>query len=127
MPSLRLPSLRSPSCVNARLGRRSIALLLGLLALFSMAVLTSWHEMHPDLHVDDVSISASVDHSDHGGEGGAKDPDHIAAHAGLHGVGLPAAYGVTIAPLTAAASWLIEASRLLVMSPLFSILRPPRD
>lgn len=117
-------SSRPAPRISARFGRRPIALLLGLIALFSMSVLTGWHENHPDVHFDEVSIAAVAGHAGHVGEGGTNDLDHIAAHAGLHGIGLPAAYDVTIAPLVPAVSWAFDAQRFSVAARLFAILRP---
>jgi len=111
-----------PSRVRGTHG--ALAILLGLIAVFSMSVLTGWHEMHPDVHFPETVAAQS--HADHPGEDSGSNLDHLAAHAGLHGIGLPADTTMANAPLIVAAQWHLAADRFALRQPATSILRPPR-
>lgn len=102
----------------------ALAVLLGLVAVFSMSVLTGWHEMHPDVHFPETVSAQS--HADHPGEDAGSNLDHLAAHAGLHGMGLPADTTVDRVPLILATQWHVATERFALRHPETSILRPPR-
>ena len=76
----------SPSPAARNGGR--LGVLLTLLALFGLAVLSAWHENHPDLpYAAPVTHATAAAASGHSGQ---PDLDHLMEHAALHAIGLPA-------------------------------------
>lgn len=109
-------------------GEKSFGLIVMLLALFGLAMLSSAHEMNPDAHGAPHSLeAASDDHDDH--ESGRADLgalDHVAAHAGLHGIGLPADFSLEPGVSFATNAWHPVDAALGGSTDPVSILRPPK-
>lgn len=120
--SSRPASIRSAFGTIARL---RLPMLLALVALFSLATLGSWHDMHPDLPVT-LATAATTVQADHPATGDPDFLDHVAAHAGLHAIGLPAAHAAAFAPVLPATIW--HSADLPVMASIVPLqaLRPPR-
>lgn len=116
---------RSPKRVG---GEKSFGLIVMLLALFSLAMLSSAHEMNPNAHGAPHSLeAASDDHDDH--ESGGADLgafDHVAAHAGLHGIGLPVVFLLARDVAFATNVWHPVDAALGGSTDPVSILRPPK-
>ena len=69
-----------------------LGVFLTVLALLGLAILSSWHENHPDMPDGSSAIHAPI-----GGHSGKPDLDHLTEHAALHAIGLPALPAAVIA------------------------------
>ena len=120
-------SVRLRASVRARARMRLFALS-AILALFGMLALATWHDAMPHVHDAAHVVSVDQDHHDHAP---AEQPDtadlmHLAAHAVLQTIDVPAQAVVASLLKPVAATWArapAEAARSIAPS---SILRPPR-
>lgn len=100
--------------------------LLAFVALLGMNTLSLMHNISP--HDDQHAHVVSIDDHDHGDEG-KSDPDsavHVALHAIVHGVDLPASGEVQIVQAAVSPSWAIVASPVFQGVDSASLLRPPQ-
>jgi hypothetical protein len=118
--------------------------LLGILALFSMVTLATWHDALP--HIDNVEHSHATgfdhharasdhhhehasghhSHDDEDDDSGGSDIVHVAAHAVVQGVDVPAQPVVGVSQLAAANLWVMAPAKLIDSVKPDSLLRPPR-
>ena len=119
--------VRSQCGVTISRARASLLpFLLAFVALLGMNALSLMHNISP--HDDQHTHIVSIDDHDHGDEG-KSDPDstvHLAMHAIVHGVDLPASGEVQIVQGAVIRSWAIVASPVFQGFDTASLLRPPQ-
>lgn len=118
--------------MSAALPGLRLPMLLALLALFSLAILGSWHDMHPDLappnhavHGTGAEQAAGID--SHDATGHPDYLDHVASHAGLHAIGLPAFPTTVHSPLRPIMLWHAAPRPIPTSIDPAQDLRPPRS
>lgn len=124
--------------------RSRLTALFGILALFSMVMLATWHDALP--HMDDVEhahatgfdhhakasghdhehASGHHSHDDEDDDSGSGDVVHVAAHAVVQGVDVPAQPVVGMAQFAAANLWVMAPAKRIDSVKPDSLLRPPR-
>ncbi|WP_225010192.1 hypothetical protein [Novosphingobium percolationis] len=120
-------SVRLRASVRACARMRLFALS-AILAMFGMLALATWHDAMPHVHDVGHVVSVDRDHHDHVPAEQPDTPDlmHLAAHAVLQTIDVPAQAMVESLLKPVAAIWArapAEAARSIAPS---SILRPPR-
>lgn len=120
-------SIRLRTSVGACVRMRLFALS-AILALFGMLALATWHDAMP--HVHDVGHVVSVD-SDHHDHAPAEQPDtadlmHLAAHAVLQTIVVPAPPVVASLMKPVAEIWTLASAKATRSLAPLAILRPPR-
>jgi len=105
-----------------------LSALLAILALFGMLALANWHDAMPHVHDGDHVVSLETDHHDHapGQQPDQADLMHLAAHAVLQAIDLPAPPGVALLIVPVTETWMLGAAELARSIAPSSILRPPR-
>lgn len=124
--------------------RRRLTALCGILALFSMVTLATWHDALP--HMDDVEhahatgldhharasghhhehASGHHSHDDKDDDAGSSDIVHVAAHAVVQGVDVPAQPVVGMTQFAAVNLWDMAPAKHIDSVKPDSLLRPPR-
>ena len=117
--------LRTPvgACVRMRLFALS-----AILALFGMLALATWHDAMPHVHDAGHVVSVDRDHHDHAP---AEQPDtadmmHLAAHAVLQTIVVPAPPVVAALVKPVAEIWAFASAKAARSLAPLAILRPPR-
>jgi hypothetical protein len=116
--------------------------LFGILGLLSMMALATWHDSFPHVDIVDSRYDTQVGYHDHGSDHhdransdhshGVKDQPngsdmiHVAAHAVVQGVDIPAQPVIAMMQVASVARWVMApAGRIDSLKP-DSLLRPPR-
>lgn len=120
-------SIRLRTSVRAYGSMRLMALS-ALLALFGMLALATWHDAMPHVHDAGHVVTVDRDHPDHAP---AEQPDtadlmHLAAHAVLQTIVVPAPPVVAALMKPDAEIWTIAAEKAARSVAPLAILRPPR-
>lgn len=99
-----------------------------ILALFGMLALATWHDAKPHVHDAGHVVSVDRDHHDHAP---AEQPDtadlmHLAAHAVLQTIVVPAPPVVAVLMKPVAEIWTLASAKAARSLAPLAILRPPR-
>ncbi len=106
---------------------RTVTLMLALLAMLTMAGLSSWHDSQPQIH-ELTGIEQLAPVSDPDGHERTKPGDtlHFSVHIAMHGIAVPAMPPVLTLMSAMAAGWPARTDSDFAPAPPGSILRPPR-
>lgn len=113
---------------NRRHRQDCLCALLGVLAMFSVTLLTTWHISLPHGSVAAQTMLTEQDHHDHAPEDrqDRTDPVHVAAHAVHQGAALPTGARLPAAFFAASASWSVLSDIAFASISPSSLLRPPK-
>jgi hypothetical protein len=120
-------SIRQRAFAAPRHGTRFFALL-GVLALFGMIALATWHDALPHVHAPDHAVSIDLDHHDDDSPDKPDSPDliHIAAHTVIQTVDVPSQPFLAVATVSSTVPWgMVPSDGIGSVKP-ESLLRPPR-
>lgn len=121
-------SIRQRAFATPQQGARFFALL-GVLALFGMIALATWHDALPHMHTPDHAVSVDLDHHDGSSPDENDIPDliHIAAHVVIQTVDVPSQSILAAATVSSTMAWgMVRSNRIGSIKP-ESLLRPPRS